>query len=236
MDSEQTNENRPPEEAGSPQPSGNEPVVNQELEEPVDNRERSRLGRKTSELEKMIQEQNDRFSRIEQMLLEREQSYSRREPPDELSDPERLLTVADLEKITQRKAAQQADMRKRYEMGYIRGIKSQYNSKDSVMYAEIENELLTNVTEYPTHTNYADPIRDAAINFRLAKANVLEKKYLDSQPKPNVKGGTNPPTGFTSSTRSDAPSKPVPKLDEFASKFAHAMNLDDDFVRKSLND
>jgi hypothetical protein len=216
-----------------------------ELDEPKGAGERSRLGRKLADLERetisqkeMIAAQRESLARIEQLLYEREQrySYDRNAPSQEDDDPDKILTVAEYEKREERKRRMQADAKNRYESGYVAGIKRMYNAKDAMLYAEIEQELFTNVNEYPTHTGYQDPFRDAAINFKLAKANVLERKYSNPPVKPNVRGGTNPPTGFTSSTTTEAPQKAAPKLDEVASKFARAAGLDDDFIRESLKE
>jgi hypothetical protein len=214
-----------------------------ELDEPKGAGERSRLGRKLADLERetisqreLIASQRESLARIEQLLYEREQRYTPHTPSQEEEDPDRILTVAEYEKRKERDRRQMAEMKNRYESGYVAGIKRMYNAKDAMLYAEIENELFTNVGEYPTHTNYQDPFRDAAINFKLAKANVLERKYSNPPVKPNVRGGTNPPTGFTSSTTTEAPQKAAPKLDEVAAKFARAVGLDDDFIRESLKE
>lgn len=240
-----TNGGSPPDEAENRIASSDEPAQAEggEVDEPKGAGERSRLGRKLADLERetisqreLIASQRESLARIEQLLYEREQRYTPHTPSQEEEDPDRILTVAEYEKRKERDRRQMAEMKNRYESGYVAGIKRMYNNKDAMLYAEIENELFTNVNEYPTHTNYQDPFRDAAINFRLAKANILERKYSNSPVKPNVRGGTNPPTGFTASTTTTPPERAAPKLDEVASKFARAVGLDDDFIRNSLKE
>lgn len=240
-DSEQTtNGQTPSEEAGGQIASGNETAREEmgglgEQEEPTSQSERSRMGRRLAEIEREFSSQRDTLSRIEQLLYERERAYA---PPQqhEQEDPDGILTRAEYRKIREQEVVQEREGRRRYEMGYIAGIKKQYNSRDAVLYAEIENELLTNVREYPSHSNFRDPMYDAAVNYKLAKANVLERKFVEPPVKPNVRGGTNPPTGFTSSTTTEPPKKAAPKLDEFAEKFARATGLDDEFIRGSLKE
>lgn len=203
--------------------------------EPADNRERSRLGRSVAELRREVESQKGILSRIEQLLDQRQYHQAIPQQEDEFSDPDKLLTVGEFERYQARKEQRIREQQSRYSNDYIRTVHGLYASGGD-LHSEITQELLTNVQDYPTHTDHADPVRDATINYRLAKAAVIERKYAKPSPKPNVRGGETRATGVTTETRQAAPQRKIVPLDEPTAKFARAMGLseDDEFVQKSV--
>lgn len=200
------------------------------VDEPTDNKERSRLGRRFTQLESEFQQQRDTLARMEAMLASPHALPAA--PPEEEYDSDKILTVGEFEKYERTKREKEERRQITYRNSYIQTIKNL--STDPDMHAEIEKEILTNVADYPTHTGHQNPVHDARVNYRLARAAVIEKKY--AVPKPNVRGGTNAATGVTATTRTTSSPKQVVKLDETTSKFAKAMGLaeDSDFVQQSV--
>uniref|UniRef100_A0A6M3JVU0 Uncharacterized protein n=1 Tax=viral metagenome TaxID=1070528 RepID=A0A6M3JVU0_9ZZZZ len=219
--SNEASETPAPEPEASPEP---------DVDEPVDNKERSRLGRRFTQLESEFGGIKDTLTRMEQMLATPHALPS--VLPEDEYDSDKILTVGEFEKYERTKREKSERQQAMYRNTYVQTIKSLGDDPD--MHAEIEKELLTNVAEYPTHTGHQSPAHDAKVNYRLARAAVIEKKF--SVPKPNVRGGTNAATGVTATTRTQSPPKQVVKLDEATSKFAKAMGLaeDSDFVQQSV--
>lgn len=153
-------------------------------------------------------------------------------PLEDDYDADKILTVGEFEKYERTKREKAERQQASYKSQYIQTIKTL--GTDPELHSEIEKEMLTNVADYPTHTGHMNPAHDARVNYRLARAAVIEKKY--AVPKPNVRGGTNAATGVTATTRTQSPPKQVVKLDEATSKFAKAMGLaeDSDFVQQSV--
>lgn len=214
-------------EAPAPEPEASpEPGV----DEPVDNKERSRLGRRFTQLESEFGGIKDTLTRMEQMLASPHALPSA--PLEDEYDSDKILTVGEFEKYERTKREKSERQQSMYRNTYVQTIKSL--GADPEMHVEIEKELLTNVAEYPTHTGHQNPAHDAKVNYRLARAAVIEKKF--AVPKPNVRGGTNAATGVTATTRTQNPPKQVVKLDEATSKFAKAMGYseDSDFVQQSV--
>jgi hypothetical protein len=207
-----------------------ETEVSPDIDEPVDNKERSRLGRRFTQLESEFGGIKETLTRMEQMLASPQSLPS--VPPEDEYDSDKILTVGEFEKYERTKREKEERRQISYKNTYVQTIK--ILATDHELHSEIEKELLTNVADYPTHTGHQNPIHDARVNYRLARAAVIEKKY--SVPKPNVRGGTNAATGVTATTRTQSSPKPVVKLDETTSKFAKAMGLaeDSDFVQQSI--
>lgn len=201
-----------------------------DVDEPTDNKERSRLGRRFTQLESEFQQQREILARMESMLASPHALPSA--PPEDEYDSDKILTVGEFEKYERTKREKAERQQVAYRSSYIQTIKSL--STDPELHSEIEKEMLTNVAEYPTHTGHQNPVHDARVNYRLARAAVIEKKY--AVPKPNVRGGNNAPTGVTATTRTQAAPRKTVKLDETTSKFARAMGLDEDseFVQQSV--
>jgi hypothetical protein len=201
--------------------------------EQIEQKERSKLGRRVAKFEEefgAIKQSMSRLDRIEAMLENLAEIRQAPANPEE-EDPDRLLTVRELRELQQREGLEAQKARQKYENDYIRTVKGLYR-EDAANHALIEEELLTNVAEYPTWSNRKDAKADAIANYWKARAKVMEGKFKTSAP--NVRGGANAPTGVTTSTRQAETSGPTVKLDDVASKFARAMQMDDDYVQNVL--
>ena len=209
--------------------------------EDLDQKERSRLGRRLSKFEQEFSELKTKMSvldKLDSFMSQQQQAQYRQPDPqrtvvEDEQLPEFITTPEDFEKyqmIRQRKQDRQNQL---YTSNYVGSIR-QMSYINPEMHSEIEKELMTNVKLYMKHTN--DPLQDANINYRIAEANVLKKRMMDSTPRPNIKGGTTVPTGVTSTTRMAAPPKVVDKLDDYAAKFIKAIGAseDDDWVQQSI--
>ena len=203
-----------------------EPVITEPvLEGKKDNAESSRLGRKVGELERKLEAS---LNRIEQLMLAKE---TRADEGTQL-DPDRFLTVKDLQEYEENKGRENRRLEKLYENTYVASIGDQ----SSDLYDEVRKELLTNTAEYPTHTDFKDPARDAAINFKLAEANLIKAKYGTPESRANVKGGTGKATGVATTTRQAAVVKKPIVLDDVSDKFAKAMGMTEERIANALKD
>jgi len=205
-------------------------------DEPLDNKERSRLGRRMSKFEQEFWEVKGTLSRLEQMLMmqnEPRQTYVQSPAADDDDDPDRILTVRELRDLQTKESRKKEEQLQRYSADYLRAVKSMY-TEDPENHAMIEKELLTNLAEYPTWSNRKDAKADAIANYYKARGKVIEAKYKTASP--NVRGGSAAATGVTNSTRQTSNPAPRVKLDEVSSKFAKAMQMDEDRVQKVLNE
>lgn len=189
---------------------------------PEENAERSRLGRRLSRQEQEISSMKDTLERLLSVMERKETSNAY----EEEIDPDEPLTLRKQE-LLRRKEQENSEF---YKRDYIRTIHGMMDTGGE-MHDSIVEELLTNVSIYPTHTNHSNPIKDASINYRLAEANILKKKVGI---KPNVRGESTKGAGLSTDVKSGSSTKKV-QLDEYAQKAMKAWDLDDDFVQNSLN-
>jgi TolA-binding protein len=216
---------------------------------PTDNAARTSLGRKLTRYEQQMKEMSESLNRMNEMMMRQmeERSYT---PParhdaftpaqDEPDDEVVVTTWKDVKRLQEAEERKKTEKQVAYQNQYIRHVKQRpFMVKDTPgdIHAEVEREMMgENARFYPIHTG--DPRRDAEINYGLAKAKVLERKYSQAVQKPNVRGDRpTPPAGMTATTRTPAASvKPV-QLDEYAEKFVRALGKspDDPWVQNSLN-
>ena len=211
-----------------------------ESEEPLDDhKERSRLGRRFTKFEQEIEGLKQTIGNLTNTLNQRPDPYADRaihQPMEDKPPVEYITTPEDLEKYEAWRSQRAEQQRSQYANKYVHGIKSMTYMSD--MHSEIENELLTNVGEYPTYSKFSDPMGDAQKNYMKAENKLLKQKLVGAQaPKPNVRGGSNTPAGVSATTRINAPTKSPTKLDEYASKFVRSLgeSEDSDWVQKSVS-
>lgn len=221
-----------------PNTSATDSVQDEGTQDPLEEqRERSRLGRRFTKFEQEIDGLKQTINQLSSTLMQRPDPYTQRavdfvedKPPvDYITTPE------DLDKYEAWKQAKMEKQRNTYANQYVHSIKSMsYLNPD--MHSIIENELLTNVNEYPTYSKFVDPVSDARQNYLKAENKILKSKLGGNQPKPNVKGGTNEATGVSLNTRVNTPPKASIKLDDYASKFVRSLGESEDaeWVQKSL--
>ena len=200
-----------------------------EPDEPLDNAERSRLGRRFSKLEQDFMETKQMLGRMEELLQTRETPARREED----RPPEYITTPDDLDKYLEIRQLKEAARQTEYARSYIGTVKTL--PTDDIHDEVLKEMLEDNVSAYLRHTG--DPRRDAQINYRLAKAAVLEKKIAAQRAKPNVKGDKeHGATGVTATSRVSPPPKETVELDEWSKKFVKAVGAssDDEWVQKSI--
>jgi hypothetical protein len=210
----------------------------QDSDDTLDHKERSRLGRRFTKFEQEIDGLKQTIQQMTSVINQRSDPYVDRAiaPDDDKPPVEYITTPQDLEAYEEWRGRQIEKKRNAYANRYVHGIKSM-SYMNNEMHAEIENELLTNTNEYPTYTKFNDPIYDAKENYLRAENKLLKQKLVGAQvPKPNVRGGSNIPSGVSTTTRINATPKATVKLDEYASKFVRAMgeSEDSDWVQKSV--
>jgi hypothetical protein len=204
--------------------------TSKDTDEPLDNKERSRLGRRLSKFEEEFGNVKGTLSRLEQMLMMREQEVrqSVNQDLEEEEDLDRILTVRELRELRRKEEDRNQRIVSQYQNDYIKSVKSLY-SEDPENHALIEKELLTNVQDYPTWSNRKDAKTDAVANYWKARSKVIETKFKVSSP--NVRGGDNKATGVTASNRQSESQRPKVKLDDVSEKFAKAMQMDDEYIQ-----
>ena len=216
--------------------------------EPVDNAERSQLGRRMKRVEESLGTLSvleQKLSKIAELIEPRTTSYDPFEaqprnagPTEEM--PQYINTPEDFRKFQEIERKKEEAFNERYSKGYVGYVKSRGLRDASTppeIHAEVEKELLvTGINRYMRHTG--NPIKDAEINYGLAKAEVLSRKYFTDANKPNVRGDrANPPAGVTAATRTAVPATPKVELDEYARKFVSALGKspDDQRIQNTLN-
>lgn len=216
--------------------------------EPADNAERSQLGRRLKRVEESLgtlSSLQTKLDKIAELMEPRAAGYdSFTTPPgtgpsEEM--PQYINTPEDFERYERIKRQKEEAVYERYRQGYVgtvkaRGLRDPSTPPD--LHAEIEKELLVtgvNNPKYARHTGH--PMRDAEINYGLAKAEVLSRRYAQDSTRPNVRGDrANPPSGVTAATRvAGSPAQKV-ELDEYARKFVSAIGKspEDEWVQNSL--
>lgn len=206
---------------------------------PEELKERTGLGRKVATFEQEVTKLRQDFNQLASMLAQRQEPYMDRamsQPVEEKPPVEYITTPDDLDKHLAWRATQDERKRNEYARRYVHTVKTM-TYMNTEMHPEIEQELLTNVGEYPTHTKYGDPVFDAKENYLRAENKLLKQRLVSAQvPRPNVKGGTSVPAGVSATSRMNAAPKETVKLDEHASKFIRALGEaeDADWVQKSV--
>jgi hypothetical protein len=192
---------------------------------------RSGIGRRLTKFEEEVGSVKTTLSRLEQLLLERETPPAPAHEEEIDEDPDRILTLRDLQALETKREKQRGEMVQRYQADYIKTVKSLY-TEDPDNHAAIEKELLTNVKDYPTWSHRKDAKADAIANYWKARAKIIQDKY--SSPDPNVLGKDTNGTGVSSGSRNNQGPRRTVKVDEVAAKFAKAMDMDDNYVQDVL--
>lgn len=219
---------------GSEVPNGE--VVQPESAEALEHKERSNLGRRFTKAEQEINELKSQLARMSERLMTTNAPSAMNQPVEETPPVDYITTPEDLEKYEAWKANKLERQRNQYANAYVHSIKTM-SYMNPELHTDIENELLTNVNDYPTYSKHLDPASDARANYLKAENKILKQKLTGNQvPPPNVKGGANAPTGLSGTSRVNTPTKPVVKLDEFSSKFLKSLgeSEDADWVQKAV--
>jgi hypothetical protein len=189
-----------------------------------DNSEKSKLGRRLKRFEDRFMGVEGTLSRLE-MMMSTQPPVREPTPPPDL--PQTVYTPDDVVKVmdyhNQERARKAEQHRAAYEKAYV-GTVLQMRGNDE-QFEDVAKELLTEgVERYAAHTG--NPLKDAQINYKLAKAALLEKRITNA-PKPNVKGEQAVSTGVSATQRVTPPAGKSVELDPFAKKFVQGLGLND---------
>lgn len=209
-----------------------------ETPEQLEHKERSKLGRRISNFEQEISGLKQTIAQLSSTLMQKE-SYSQGAIGNvgDVPPVEYISTPEDLEKYEAWRAEKIGRQRNAYANAYVHTIKNlSYINPD--LHTDIETELLTNVGEYPTYSNYSNPASDAQQNYVRAENKLLKQRLMANQtPKPNVRGGAAMATGISATSRMSVPAKQSIKLDDYASKFIRSLGETEEaeWVQKSVS-
>jgi len=219
-------------------------------DEPADNRERSRLGRRMKSLEDTLSNISSKLDTIGKPATEEQgfvapvqtvygddylaqQIQSAKEQgiiPDIITTPEDIIRTNNfVNSVNQH-------MQQRYAQGYL-GETSRLQTAGKVtdtLHDEIMAELKSTTSPFNTqHTG--NPTIDARINYAEAKAAILAKQV--ATPKTVFKGkGAETATGVTASTRTDSKVDDMPTLDEKANEFIRLTGMKPESVKAALKE
>jgi hypothetical protein len=229
-------------------------------EEPVDNAERSKLGRKLKQMEDF----NKQLFDAQQQLLEEIRSLrSGKEPqsvPQNVSQnvtyndsfiqqqldaavergeiPATIVTPQDQIIVNKFLGGLQRYMGNQYANQYLKTITSNQlkgETPDDV-HAEVVAELQR--VESPFNLRrYDNPGLDAQMNYLEAKTHILQKKLSENKPQSAFKGTPKdaPPMGTSVSTRTETHVNDLPDLDEYSKEFIKKTGMSTDSVKAALD-
>jgi len=218
-------------------------------DEPADNRERSRLGRRMKSLEDTLFNISSKLDTIGKPATEEtavvapvhsavygddylaQQIQAAKEQgiiPDIITTPEDIIMTNNfVNQVNQ-------SMQHRYVHGYL-GETARLQTVGKVadtLHNEIMAELRSSTSPFNTqHTG--NPSIDARINYAEAKAAILAKQV--ATPKTVFKGkGAETATGVTASTRTDTVKEEIPELDAKALEFVRYTGMKPESVKAAL--
>ncbi len=216
-------------------------------DEPADNRDRSRLGRRMKSLEETL---NTLVSKLEGIVKPVETTVAPEKVvygdeylaqqiteakeagiiPDIITTPEDIIaTNTFVNKVNQ-------TMQIKYAQGYLGEVKRLQIAGEvpDKLHSEIMAELQSATS--PFNQRHVDnPVIDARINYAEAKAFLIEKKM--AVPKSVFKGKQpDVATGVTASTRTDVVKDEMPALDEKANEFIRLTGMSPDSVKAALKE
>ena len=208
---------------------GDEPVVEEvqaqqedEPEEPSDNKTRSKLGREVAALK----EANKKLMDSMQELLQ-----GRPKDPADVEeaeyDPDRLLTVRELEQREQKKV----NDKRKYDSAYLLEIEK-FRDEDGDYYQEIYDEW--NKNHNVTFTGFKDPRLDAKTAYLEARSVVLKNKVAAKTTKFNKTVGEAPQRPTTPVTKTVSTKMNIPDLDDESKSLIAHYGWDEDKVRQVL--
>lgn len=204
------------EEAGGDE--GGEGDKKPEKDEPDDNAERSRLGRKVKEQEQLLQT----------ILLEL-QSLKKpaAEPVEEEEDDEALAEEARLEKLLERIQQKKEAKKTSYESKYLATLHTITKDVDEAEHKAIVEIMLSKYNKVITE----NPEVDAELNYRKAEADYLRSGV--GKRKAPLRGDKPPKVEIPESKKKGAEALDV-ELDDFAKEFVAKTKMSTDSIKKAL--
>jgi len=210
----------------------------EEIEEPLDNAERSRLGRRVSAIESSIQTLVDEFRTIMK-------SAGKDDTPtydtDLLSDEDgdEYVTKKDLPKFyeSQRmREAKEAERIKRDTDKYNNDYNSVFQELGKTVDADFHTEVLQEMKANHNFKRSNSGVLDAELNYLKAKDAILQKKSAGPQnPLDKNKDKNTENLGGPSDTIVTGKADTPVKLDKYAAEFVARVNMSEDSVKKALD-
>jgi hypothetical protein len=224
-------------------------------DEPTDNADRSRLGRRM----KSIEEQN------KQLLEEMKSLRGEKEPQKPLTQtvpenvtyddayiqnqldlaveqgliPSTIVTPLDQLKVSQYVNGLQTQIGNQYANKYL-GVLNSTDLKGQTP-DDIHAEVVAELQKYESPFNqrrYDNPLLDARMNYLEAKESVLMKRLGVKKPESKFKGTPkdSPATGTSVSTKMATTANDLPELDENCKNFIAKSGMSEESVRAALKD
>jgi DNA mismatch repair ATPase MutL len=226
----------------------------EEPDEPIDHKERSRLGRRLAKMEEhygKIEQLLERFAQPQQPQQSQPQplaptapvaygdSYLQQQLDAAKQNgiiPDFVTTPEDHIKIDAFVRQVRGQMEQQYSNAYLQevaNIKTQSAVPDE-LHAEIVKEL-TGATPFNVK-HYDDPLIDSRINYANAKAAVLERRLTAASTK--FKGQHSAlPTGVTTSDRVQSAAVPkIPKFTEAEADFIKRTNMSEASIERAFKE
>jgi len=206
--------------------------VKEEIEEePLDQKERTKLGRKVERIEDTLNtflEKMDTFLEVQT----RSQSSRDKEPEEEL--PEVVSTSSDVFKVLdtwERKKAERVQTEKEnYEKGYLKRFR-QLQTEDPDSSEEVFKEMFEHFNVARTGNSEVD----AELNYAKAKASLLSRQG-PRKAKPNVRSETpGVSTDMSVESKSSSSRTKNIDLDPFAKEFVEKIGMKPEEIEAALS-
>ena len=223
-----------------------EEVAEQVTEEPTDNAERSRLGRRMKNIEEKfdaflskLETQQPQAKPQENVIYDNHYIQSQIDAAVERGElPATIVTPQDQYVVNRFVNGLQSFIGNKYAVSYINTLKSPNLKGDTPddIHAEVVAEL-QNVESPFNLKRYNNPQLDAQLNYLEAKNSILQKKLSSVKTDKSVFKGKPPdapPTGTSVSTRTAAVNNDLPQLDEASQDFIKKTGMSVESVVKAL--
>jgi len=193
---------------------------------PPDNAERSRLGRRLSQME-------SKFSELVEKLENYTQRNSTNDDPFESSGDvfDMPTTPEELERFIEKREAKKQQTVTKYETNYLTTL-DKVRVDDEDEHNAIMAEMLSNFNI--KHSDNA--ALDAKLNYADAERAMLRKKMASPAPrKVPLKGETPKGTGVNHGAKVEMKQAKKIELDQYASEFVSKTGMSEESVNKSLS-
>lgn len=211
------------------------PPVEDDLIEPS-HEEKSRLGRRVSELANNMVTKDDLNALLEKIEKLQTPSYVQPSTPltqteeDEIADITNVKELdAFLERREQKKIQKEQEKITNYRKTYVETLKELTSDLDKETFNEVFNTMKTKYDDVRSPDN---PAKDCALNFAKAMKEVTVSKLSNANQFEKNKG-VIPPTP-TPPVQSDAIEKPMPELDPIAADFVKRVGMSAQQVNEAL--
>jgi len=230
-------------------------------EEPADNAERSRLGRRLKQMEDFNKQILDELKSLKggqpqqpvQQQIQESATYDRNyvdsqvnslmeaaigrgELPSTIVTPQDQYVVNKFMANAEYQISQEAE--RKFVNGYVSTLQSPGLKGDTPddLHAEIIAELYRDESPF-NKKRLANPQGDAYLNYMEAKTAILQKKLSENKPKNVFKGKpeNSPATGTSVNTRTATVENDLPALDAYSMDFIKKSGMSPESVKAALS-